>query len=191
VASAGSAAPPDAASHAGIVGGSSSGDTRARLTRLVNRAPEVMVKVTGRTRDPGGLRAHLDYISRNGQLELEDRDGAILTGRAEVKELADDWSAVTLTDRRRRANSPISLSVMLGVADEGSVVLRTHEMGASLEGAWGVDDDEVTLTMPADQVARLALAPAAEVLKGGDNALARLSKICEAHDVSCRVASWT
>ena len=71
-------------------------DVRARLTRLANRAPEVMVKLTGRTRDQGGLRAHLDYISRNGQLELEDRDGAILAGRAEVKELAEDWSAIAM-----------------------------------------------------------------------------------------------
>jgi len=90
-------------------------DARTRLTRLANRAPEVMVKVTGRTRDPGGLRAHLDYISRNGQLELEDGDGAILTGRAEVKELAEDWSATAMADRRRRANSPITLSVMLSM----------------------------------------------------------------------------
>ncbi len=81
--------------------------------------------------------------------------------------------------------------VTLDVAGDGSVVLRTHEMGASLEAAWGVDDDEVTLSVPADQVARLALALAAEVLKGGDNALARLSDICQAHDLSCRVASWT
>jgi len=99
----------------GSSGGGSNGDTRARLARLANRAPEVMVKIAGRTRDPGRLRAHLDYISRNGQLELEDRDGAILTGRAEVKELADDWSATALADRRRRANSPISRSLMLSM----------------------------------------------------------------------------
>jgi hypothetical protein len=81
--------------------------------------------------------------------------------------------------------------VTLDAGGDGGVVLHTHEMGASLEAAWGVDDDEVALSVPADQVARLALALAAEVLKGGDNALARLSHICEAHDVSCRIASWT
>jgi type IV secretory pathway VirD2 relaxase len=90
-------------------------DIRARLTRIVNRAPEVMVKVTGRTRDPGHLRAHLDYISRNGELELEDRDGSILEGRREVKDLADDWSALALTDSRRRANTPFSVSVVLSM----------------------------------------------------------------------------
>lgn len=97
-------------------GSASGGDeVRARLTRLVNRAPEVMVKVTGRTRDPGHLRAHLDYISRNGELEMEDRDGAVVAGRPAVKELAEDWSAAALADSRRRANTPFSLSLVLSM----------------------------------------------------------------------------
>ncbi len=90
-------------------------DLRSRLTRIVNRAPEVMVKVTGRTRDAGTLRAHLGYISRNGALELEDRDGAILEGRRDVKDLADDWSALATADSRRRSNTPFSVSVMLSM----------------------------------------------------------------------------
>lgn len=88
---------------------------RARLARITNRAPEVMVKITGRTRDPGGLRAHLDYISRNGALEMEDRDGAVIANRAAVKELADDWSDLALADSRRRATTPFSVSVMLSM----------------------------------------------------------------------------
>jgi type IV secretory pathway VirD2 relaxase len=88
---------------------------RARLARIASRAPEVMVKVTGRTRDPGGLRAHLDYISRNGALEIEDRDGAVVAGRAAVKELAEDWSEAALADPRRRVTTPFSLSVMLSM----------------------------------------------------------------------------
>ena len=62
------------------------GEVRARLARVAGRTPEVMVKVTGRTRDPGHLRAHLDYISRSGELEVEDRDGALITGRPAVRE---------------------------------------------------------------------------------------------------------
>jgi type IV secretory pathway VirD2 relaxase len=88
---------------------------RARLQRMVRRAPEVMVKVSGRTRDPGHLRAHLDYIARHGDLDLEDRDGAMLQGRDEVRELADDWSAMALADRRRRATSPFSHAVVLSM----------------------------------------------------------------------------
>ncbi|HEX5262659.1 MAG TPA: relaxase/mobilization nuclease domain-containing protein [Phenylobacterium sp.] len=96
--------------------GSAAGDdVRARLARIAGRAPEVMVKVTGRTRDPGHLRAHLDYISRNGELEMEDHDGALITGRPAVKELADDWSAIALADSRRRASTPFSVSVVLSM----------------------------------------------------------------------------
>lgn len=86
-----------------------------RLARVAGRAPEVMVKVTGRTRDPGHLRAHMDYICRNGALEMEDRDGAILDNRAAVRELADDWTDLAQTDPRRRANSPMSLSLVLSM----------------------------------------------------------------------------
>lgn len=106
--------------------GSGTGDdTRARLSRVANRAPEVMVKVTGRTREPGHLRAHLDYISRNGDLEVEDRDGALITGRSAVRELADDWSAIALADSRRRATTPFSLSVVLSMpANTDPVTVR-------------------------------------------------------------------
>lgn len=99
--------------------GSGAGDdARARLSRVAGRAPEVMVKVTGRTRDPGHLRAHLDYISRNGELEVEDRDGALITGRPAVRELADDWSTIALADSRRRTTTPFSVSVVLSMPAE-------------------------------------------------------------------------
>lgn len=98
---------------------------RARLVRLVNRAPEVMVKVTGRTRDPGHLLAHLDYITRHGELEPEDRDGAVLAGRDEVRALALDWSEASMSDTRWRANSPVSLSIVLSMpAATDAVAMR-------------------------------------------------------------------
>ncbi len=101
------------------------GDIRARLARVAGRAPEVMVKVTGRTRDTGHLRAHLEYISRNGELELEDRDGTLITGRPAVRELAEDWSAIALADSRRRATTPFSLSVVLSMpADTDPATVR-------------------------------------------------------------------
>ncbi|HEY0435966.1 MAG TPA: relaxase/mobilization nuclease domain-containing protein, partial [Phenylobacterium sp.] len=106
--------------------GSGAGDdTRARLARIAGRAPEVMVKVTGRTRDPGHLHAHLDYISRNGELEMEDRDGNLITGRPAVRELADDWSAIAFADSRRRTTTPFSLSVVLSMpADTDATTVR-------------------------------------------------------------------
>jgi hypothetical protein len=105
-------------------------DLRARLARVVRKTPEVMVKVTGRTRDPGHLRAHLDYISRNGKLELEGADGARLTDREAVRDLADDWSFAAFTDARTRANSPLSLSVILSMP-AGTDPLKVRDAAAS------------------------------------------------------------
>lgn len=91
------------------------GGARARLERIAARAPEVMVKVTGRTRDSAHLRAHLDYISRNSQLELEGADGSVIVGRRDVADLADDWSTAARADPSRRKNSPVSHSVILSM----------------------------------------------------------------------------
>jgi hypothetical protein len=90
-------------------------DLRGRLARVAGRAPEVMVKVTGRTRDPAHLRAHLDYISRNGGLELETQDGVLVVGRAAVEDLALDWSALQLADPRTRRDAPFSHSIVLSM----------------------------------------------------------------------------
>lgn len=121
-------------------------DTRARLIRLVNRAPEVMVKVTGRTRDPGHLRAHLDYISRNGELELEARDGALVVGRAEVHELASAWAVEQLADRRTRADAPFSHSVVLSMpAGTNPIALRDAARAFAMDVFAGGHDYVFTL----------------------------------------------
>lgn len=93
----------------------SSGGSRARLQRIADRAPEVMVKVTGRTRDAAHLRAHLEYISRNGQLELEGADGALIFDRRELAELVDEWTGAAGVSRSRRKDSPLSHSVILSM----------------------------------------------------------------------------
>ena len=102
----------------GILSGLSAarpGAVRARLDRVVSRAPEVMVKVTGRTRDPVHLRAHLDYISRNGELPLEASDGAIVSGCRDVRSLAADWAAEQLCDPTTRQQAPFSHSIILSM----------------------------------------------------------------------------
>jgi hypothetical protein len=81
--------------------------------------------------------------------------------------------------------------VRLVVERDGTITLHAHEMGAGSGAEWGVDDEEITLSVPPDQVARLALALGAEILKGGDRALSKLADICEANDVAFRVACWT
>jgi hypothetical protein len=79
--------------HRGFWPGSASA-LRAQIARTVRRVPEVMVKITNRpgTRNGmGAIRAHLDYISRHGEVELEDQDGQTLNGRDEVRDLVQMW----------------------------------------------------------------------------------------------------
>lgn len=74
-----------------------------QIRRTVNRAPEAVVKVL--PRDSNDLKAvgkHLDYIGRQGNLELEGDDGQHLQGGA-GKELLEDWD-LDIDDVRRQGS---------------------------------------------------------------------------------------
>lgn len=87
----------------------------AQLARIIRRAPEVMVKVTGATRDGGHLMRHLDYISRNGRLTLEGTDGERFEGRAAMKALASDWAIEAMLEPGGRRDRPLSRSIVLSM----------------------------------------------------------------------------
>jgi type IV secretion system T-DNA border endonuclease VirD2 len=81
---------------------------RAKLARIVRKAPEVVVKVTGRQRGGSHVKAHLEYIGRKGDVEIETRDGEILTSKEDIAERAAEWSD-TLQWRSRPTVSSVSL----------------------------------------------------------------------------------
>ena len=81
---------------------------RAKLARIVRKAPEVVVKVTGRQRGGNHVKAHLDYIGRKGGVDIETRDSEILTTKDDVAERAAEWSD-TLQWRSRPTVSSVSL----------------------------------------------------------------------------------
>lgn len=81
---------------------------RAKLARIVRGAPEVVVKVTGRQRGGSHVKAHLDYIGRKGDVDIETRDGEILTAKEDIAERAAEWSD-TLEWRSRPTVSSVSL----------------------------------------------------------------------------------
>ncbi len=65
---------------------------RQRLHATVIRgAAQVMVKVTGGGRGMGAIAAHFRYISKNGQLPIEDDRGVVREGKESVRELANQW----------------------------------------------------------------------------------------------------
>jgi hypothetical protein len=122
--------------------------TRARLQRLVRRAPEVMVKVTGRTRDPAHLAAHLAYITRNGRLAAEDRDGWPVAGRREVAELARDWWAAEALAGRRR-DSPVSVGLILSMP-EGTDPLALRDAARAFARETFADGRDYVLALHTD-----------------------------------------
>jgi len=99
---------------------------RARLDRIARRVPEVMVKITGRTRDGGHLRNHLAYIGRNGRIALEGPDGERLSSREAVSALARDWMAEVEAEPRRRRDGSVSLSIVLSMPP-GTDPFRMHD----------------------------------------------------------------
>jgi hypothetical protein len=125
-------------------------DLRERLARLARGAPEVVVKVTGRTRDPVHLRSHLEYLTRNGQLVVLTRNGVEVCGRQEVRELAEGWSAVDLLDPRRRANSPMSVGVVLSMPRRTDPLRLTAAAAAFAEQAFEGHDYVLVLHTDAD-----------------------------------------
>ncbi|MET4682636.1 relaxase/mobilization nuclease domain-containing protein [Brevundimonas faecalis] len=116
----------------GRMRGAGYGEAAVRFERVARRVPEVMVKITGRTRDGAHLGAHLAYISRNGALALEGPDGERLD-RAGVRNLADDWAAERAMERGRRRDAPASLSVVLSMP-AGTDPGRLHDAARAFAG---------------------------------------------------------
>ena len=77
----------------------------AQIARTVRRTPEVMVKVSGGGSTPGAVAAHFQFISRNGELEMETGDGGHMQGKDDVKSLVENWGldldAMTVRDNNR------------------------------------------------------------------------------------------
>ncbi|MBU9413501.1 relaxase/mobilization nuclease domain-containing protein [Burkholderia multivorans] len=125
---------------------------RAQIARTVRRAPEVMVKITNRrggANGMGAIRAHLDYISRHGQVDLEDQDGNVVSGRADVHDLVQVWCSagrgIEETSTHREAFN-VMLSMPPGtdrvaVTDAARAFAR-DEFGEHRDYVFATHDDE-------------------------------------------------
>ena len=116
---------PNGSVHIPLYGsyGAANGKTaRAKLARIVRGAPEVLVKVTGRQRGGKHIKAHLDYIGRKGAVDIESRDGEILTSKDDIAERAAEWSD-TLKWRSRPTVSSVSLVFSMPAGTDPEKVL--------------------------------------------------------------------
>jgi hypothetical protein len=64
---------------------------RQKLQAMVRRAPQVVVKLVKAPKGMKGISNNLTYISRNGQLEIEDQDGQVIQGKDAVADLKAEW----------------------------------------------------------------------------------------------------
>lgn len=94
---------------------------RARLDRLASKVPEVMVKVTGRKHAGGAASAHLAYIGRHGQLEIETRDGDVIDTKAAMIALGVEWDSDADAARGQRV-AAVSLVFSMPEGTPPSVV---------------------------------------------------------------------
>lgn len=131
--------------------GNTAGIVRAALKRTVKKAPEVMVKVTGGGKSMSRIKAHFDYISRNGDVPLEDESGQIIQGKEGLGELRDDWkmsadgATIPYEDGYRREAFNIVLSMPPGT-DRDAVRSAAREFAkANFDGhmyVFASHDDE-------------------------------------------------
>lgn len=91
----------------------------ANLRAAALKQPEVMVKITRRKSNASnglkGIRNHLDYISRNGEVEVENQDGEKLNGKKALRNQTKDWQKLGIPENgKRREALNIVLSMPAG-----------------------------------------------------------------------------
>ena len=107
---------------------------RAKLERIVRRAPEVMVKITGRTKSVAHLNSHLAYITRNGELDAETEQGATLAGRSGLKDLQQRWEDDSGLDDKRRRDGSLSINIILSMpAGTDAVAVKDSARAFAIE----------------------------------------------------------
>lgn len=88
---------------------------RATAARLGNR--QAVLKLTGYVGGARGGKAHLDYISRDGQLELEDDQGGMLD-RDGWRDVLDAWASDFSTKGRGDSKPRNVMKLMLSAPSD-------------------------------------------------------------------------
>lgn len=94
-------------------------DTKAGLRRLVDRTPEVMIKVEGGGTTSQGIKKYMTYMTRNGQLPASDDKDEPIKGKEGVAETHDRWDLdMTKGSGRLHQSFNLILSMPKGTAPD-------------------------------------------------------------------------
>lgn len=94
--------------------GASGSAVRERVTSILQRLPQVMVRISGGGKGMRHIRAHLAYIARHGKLVLVDQDGERYLGTEDLAWLGYSWQAggvpiAEVSGRREALNIVLSM----------------------------------------------------------------------------------
>jgi hypothetical protein len=106
---------------------------RATLKKLAHGAPQVMVKISGGGRGLRQVYRHMDYISRHGELPVEDQDGNEFLGKDGLEDLRQAWGEGGYPipeDSTKREAINIVLSMPEGT-DELAVLRAARDFAAA------------------------------------------------------------
>lgn len=94
------------------------GSGLANLRAAALKHPEVMVKIPKRVSNQSnglrGVRNHLDYVSRNGEITLETQDGEKLEGKKAVNGLINDWRKLNIPEESKHREA---LNIVLSMPE--------------------------------------------------------------------------
>ena len=93
----------------------SQAEARAKLERIVRKAPEVMVKVSGKQYGAHHLSEHFGYVARHGKLAVRSSEGEIIDDPKRLKEIAQDWAMLDEAMNEHGRDRPTSLSLVLSM----------------------------------------------------------------------------
>jgi len=100
---------------------------RAKLERIVRKAPEVMVKISGKQRGARHLAEHFGYISRHGKLEIRSSEGEIITDEKRLKAIAADWDMLDQAMNAHGKDRPTSMSMVLSMPGGTTDAATIHD----------------------------------------------------------------
>lgn len=96
-----------------------------KILRTVQKTPEVMVKISGGGKNMRHIQAHMAYISRRGEVELEDEQGDRYQGKEGLQDVRTMWSrgGVGVPERSEKRKEAFNIVLSMPPGTDPSSVL--------------------------------------------------------------------
>ena len=102
-------------------------EARAKLERIVRKAPEVMVKVSGKQYGATHVAEHFGYVARHGKLAVRSSEGEVITEPGRLKEIARDWAMLDEAMNEHGRDRPTSMSLVLSMPGGSTDAETLHD----------------------------------------------------------------